>query len=231
MNNNDTKTVNALLPAALTVARELTTKACTTNTTSPSDDPRKAFRFEFNTCGDPVLTTALVNTLAWCCAMAKDKSPPAERNGHWLVFLGNSGTGKTHLARKCRDFFRQFAYHYPVNGRAAPVLCSRSGAFHDWRKVCNRLREGEWDLIDAICEEWFAAIDDIGTEYDPNGLLASKLDHLCNARLRKWTVITCNYSLREISAKLDPRIASRMIRDGNVIVEMTTTDYNLRPHG
>ncbi len=99
--------------------------------------------------------------------------------------------------------------------------------FWDWRKCVHRLRNGEHDLIEAMAEDPMCVVDDIGAE-DPTGFSKSKLDDLCNRRLGKWTVFTANLTLEQIADHLDQRIASRMVRDGNITVEVDTLDFSLR---
>lgn len=107
-------------------------------------------------------------------------------------------------------------------------LHGNTGIWCDWRKFCNDIRCGQWDLAADLCDEWFVVLDDIATEHDPSGFIASKLDLIANARRQKWTLITVNLRLNEIAEKLDPRIASRMLRDNGVVYEINTTDYALR---
>jgi hypothetical protein len=47
----------------------------------------------------------------------------------------------------------------------------------------------------------------------------SKLNQVIDARLGKWTVITCNFSREEIAQRMDVRLASRLGRGKNVIVD------------
>ena len=50
-----------------------------------------------------------------------------------------------------------------------------------------------------------------------------------DARLGKWTVITCNFSREEIAEHMDVRIASRLGRGNNVIVDgICVRDYSTR---
>ena len=55
----------------------------------------------------------------------------------------------------------------------------------------------------------------------------SKLQQLLNKRLNKWTVITSNLSLNDFSHK-DERIASRLVRGGNQVIQIDATDYYLK---
>lgn len=142
---------------------------------------------------------------------------------YWLTLAGPSGNGKSHLVRAIwKQFMQQNRFDNSVK------LHGNTGIWCDWRKFCNDIRCGQWDLAADLCDEWFVVLDDIATEHDPSGFIASKLDLIANARRQKWTLITVNLRLNEIAEKLDPRIASRMLRDNGVVYEINTTDYALR---
>jgi DNA replication protein DnaC len=159
---------------------------------------------------------------SFCFQMLSDASP------HWLSFLGASGNGKTHLAKwilyfaRCRCS-RWMAYHDATGWRIA----ERFFPFWDWRKCVEKMRNGEHDMIEGMSEEWFCVVDDIGAE-DSTGFSKAKLDDLCNRRMGKWTIFTANLSLEQIADNLDSRIASRMNRDENVVIQSDALDYSLR---
>jgi hypothetical protein len=47
--------------------------------------------------------------------------------------------------------------------------------------------------------------------------------------LRKWTVITTNFTRRQLAEQFDPRVASRLMRGGNVICDCEgLRDWGLR---
>lgn len=186
----------------------------------------EGFDFGLELFNEACLVRAEAEARSFCGEMAMDTS--AQGDGRWLSLLGTQGAGKTFLAKGIKRFFLERARHYRVAGKAGEVWCGRVGRFWDWRRCADRILSGEWDLAEAIIEDWFAVIDDVGTVYDPSGLLAAKLDFILNSRLGKWTVVTSNYSLDEIGKKLDVRIASRLIRGRNVVVRLETTDYALR---
>jgi DNA replication protein DnaC len=92
----------------------------------------------------------------------------------------------------------------------------------------NHLREGDYDIMDAVCNDWFVALDDIGAERSTDYSLA-KLDEVIDARLGKWTVITSNFTRKEIADYCDVRIASRLGRGNNVIIDnIDARDYSTR---
>jgi DNA replication protein DnaC len=152
--------------------------------------------------------------------MANGESP------RWLSFLGRSGTGKTHLARAISRYFKAEAAIYVDPVTRAHL--SRRGGFIGWRKVVDQLRNGEYGIMDIISNDWFVALDDIGAE-KVSDFSISKLDQIIDARLGKWTVITCNFTREEIAEHMDVRIASRLGRGNNVIVDnINTLDYSIR---
>ncbi len=92
--------------------------------------------------------------------------------------------------------------------------------------------KGGWERMGSYKGDYFVCLDDIMAEHEKlRELSASKLFEILNARHgKRWTIVTANCSLDTISATLDPRIASRLIRDGNVVVTLpeTTKDYAMR---
>jgi len=56
-------------------------------------------------------------------------------------------------------------------------------------------------------------------------LLGRYVKKLTHKRLDHWTIITSNWSQKEIAEEVDTRIASRIIRSGSKVIELNTTDY------
>ena len=106
----------------------------------------------------------------------------------------------------------------------------RRGGFVGWRKIVDHLRDGDYEIMHAVCDDWFVALDDIGAERSSD-FSVSKLDQIIDARLGKWTVITCNFTREQIAEHMDVRIASRLGRGKNVIVDdINVLDYSTRSH-
>lgn len=151
------------------------------------------------------------------------------REPYWISFLGVSGVGKTHLARMLWKHFMAYSRFNVDYDKEHNRIYGNTGQFCHWRKLVSDLKQGDYSLIYDLIEDWFVVLDDVGSAYDPNGFVASSLDQVLNGRLRKWTVLTCNYSLSEIAERMDVRISSRMIRDGSVVVECgDLPDFNTR---
>lgn len=213
----------ATLNAALTAMKAPTTSPVTTPI-FPSE------WFKFQTCGDPVLEKGLKAATEFAARIRAWNSPSRGKYGcpslrpRWLTMLGKSGTGKTHLARRLDAYWQGRGRHYthPVCG--ANLI--RSGGFRIWAQVVRELRGGDYRLTRELIEQDFLVLDDIGAEAGTQ-FVAENLFNILNERLGKWTVLTANLNLEGL-AKTDSRIASRLLREGNVVVEMNTRDFAFR---
>src|SRR5580692_9227214 len=180
------------------------------------------FDFEFETFGEKKLCEMITAAKDFVRDMAIGAAP------RWLSLLGWSGTGKTHLARGISRFFKANASVYIDLETGAHL--SRRGGFIGWRKVVDHLRDGDYEIMRVVCNDWFVALDDIGAER-ASEFSVSKLDQIIDARLGKWTVITCNFTRKQIADEMDVRIASRLGRGNNVIIDnINVLDYSTRSH-
>lgn len=214
------KTAVQIIPTVMTALKAQPTKA--EPVTIEELEKSLSWDFRFKTFEDPKLEAMLLAAHRFCWQMLTDQKP------HWLALLGTCGAGKTHLARWIGNFARCRWARYPTwHKETGWILAERCVAFYDWRKRVDKMRSGEYDVIDGMAEDEFCVVDDIGAE-DATGFSKSKLDDLCNRRLGKWTVFTANLSLDQIHERIDARVASRMIRDGNIVVDVETADYAMR---
>jgi len=214
------KTMKVTVEKVLTEIREPSTKARPKTTSYPPLS--KIGLPEFRTEGHPKLRE-MWNAAERFAADVNNRTP------YWLSFLGTSGTGKTHLAKMLyKHFMGCSRFNLDYDPKVNKIV-GNTGQFCDWRRLTADLRSGDYGLIEDLTGDWFVVLDDVGSSYDPNGFVASALDQVLNGRLRKWTVITCNYGLAEIAERMDTRIASRMIRDDSIVVECgDVPDYNAR---
>lgn len=132
--------------------------------------------------------------------------------GRWLVLCGQCGCGKSHLAQAIRDV-----------ARGQLGFTERTAQMWKASRYAERLRNGYWDFQDHLMRLPLLVLDDLGAEQGSE-MLRGKLFDLLDARLGKWTVITSNLSAAEIAERIDARVASRLRRGENVLVEVKEAD-------
>lgn len=146
--------------------------------------------------------------------------------GRWLSLVGTSGAGKTMLARRVWRWFCQSGMFFVEPVRQSNVV--HTGQWCDWRKFMEECLQGDFSRTIDLRDDWFVVFDDIGSKRDKSGIGADKLDTILSARVGKWTMITSNLKMTQIADQFDQRIASRMIRDGSIVIDVDVDDFNLR---
>ena len=136
-------------------------------------------------------------------------------NPHWLTLFGRSGCGKTHLLKTAQYVLRQ---------------AGRQVIYRNWPAVMDEIIDGEWGHIAVMCRAHVLILDDIGAGYMASGrralIAAAKLYEIMEARLGRWTLLASNLAPQDISDRVDPRIASRLYRGENQLVDMRAAgDY------
>lgn len=175
---------------------------------------------------DQITSRMREESLRFAFAMCSGSTPC-----YWLSLVGSSGTGKTMLARILTKVFHKFCRGLRDEQRGAPGdMYLRHGGFLSWTSCVEHMLEGDFGFSRQCNDDWFLVLDDVGAENEKlRELCTSKLFTILNNRQRKFTILTCNYGLSEIAERMDPRIASRLLRHGGVVVDSTgTQDFNLR---
>lgn len=190
----------------------------------PSDASLHKFLRPFQVANDPVLKHMRSRAESYIWELRQ--LPPVRRpSGRWITFIGNNGTGKTLLA-KCIHAAWPYLYVEP----STRATLSRTGNFEHWPKFVRDMRSGKYNISLAVADllDWpFLVVDEIGADRDNSGFAADLLCQVVTGRLRKPTVWTSNLTLDQLD-RIDRRITSRFIRDGNEVVECNTMDWALR---
>jgi DNA replication protein DnaC len=147
----------------------------------------------------------------------------SQNSPRWLSFLGKSGTGKTFLS----DAIFQHAKKNHRLMHHLDLCCGVSMFF--WPRLLSKLRDGEYWKVADIADSNFLFLDEIAIEHDASGFARDKLCEILSCRVGKWTVLTSNLTLQQLEA-IDGRIASRMVRDRNIVIPVETVDYAARTH-
>jgi len=145
------------------------------------------------------------------------------------------------VAKKLADWSRIHARHcyekhFRKSDRIESAWCYvQDGAFFQrWPKIMERARERDFAASKRANTDWIKIIDEIGGEGldqggKPSRFSVNQLNSLHEVRLGKWSVFTTNLSWEQIGQVYDLRIASRWLRGGNAIVDMSSVrDFNIR---
>lgn len=148
---------------------------------------------------------------------------------HWLSLLGKSGAGKTMVAKRIWRWFKQSElFRSEVHKRGQLIIYP--GQWCYWPNVASELQANSgYGWLEDLATEKLVVFDEIGSERDVSAHVRDCLARTLCARVGKWTIITSNKTLHNIAADIDARVASRMIRDGSVVVELDVPDYALTP--
>lgn len=144
--------------------------------------------------------------------MARSCLRDARERGHWLVIIGNTGVGKTHVAERVAQYVgaRQidaWARGWWIgNHIGAP-------AFLRWDRVAD-MGEDEWRAImeREIAGARLVVLDDVGAETDRyrSGLPTARFKAVLDHAEHKWLLVTTNVPANQWKARWGDRTADRM---------------------
>ena len=134
------------------------------------------------------------------------------KNKRWVTILGQSGTGKSEWGKRIIKKLVDEGYQ---------------AQRWDWSNVCEYFQKGDYGILEHLRLMPILVIDEIGKSTWNVG--NEKLSHLLEQRLGKWTFCISNRSRRDIADNIDTRIASRLQRDENRLLELSNDcpDYSI----
>lgn len=144
----------------------------------------------------------------------------AMKNGdspYVLTLSGRSGTGKTHCVKAVTRWY--------YNGGSGYIPSVDGCTFLKWGECLEQARSRNFGYLrHPVKEAGLLALDeiggDLGTAMEKNLLLRAVDD-----RMGRWTILTTNQTLKSIAADIDYRLASRLVRNGNIVVENNDPDW------
>lgn len=167
----------------------------------------------WETRGEPELQKVADAARAWIDAFRANESP------RWISIIGNSGTGKTHVATRLWDFAYQKSSWRRSEFIPKPIF---------WPFFVQELKAGtRWEFRNDMARWPVLFLDDIGAETDKSGFATDELNTLLGVRMNQWTIITSNRTL-EAWQQTDGRILSRMVRGQNLCVSINAPDWSTR---
>ena len=150
----------------------------------------------------------------------RNNLPGLKISPYWLTLSGVSGYGKTFLARMACTVIQRLSI---------PSADFEKRDDHIPEKIrncdyCRKMRERDNDYYYRIRDQKILFIDDVYSDPDKSGFVTNETYDLLDYRIRKWTIITTNKSLNQIT-EIDNRIASRLERNGNVFFQISGKTY------
>jgi len=163
----------------------------------------------------PELLAAAQAVKAYCADLLRNRG-----ENRLLVLYGETGTGKTHIARSLFWWFRAVALMSWEKGWWRPNV--PSALFRTWAEIADEeSTERATALLNDARDCGLIVLDDVGTEVDrfKSGLVIERLRDLLSRRDKpsRWTVITTNVGPEWWAEKWDMRVADRLLRGSRVV--------------
>lgn len=180
---------------------------------------------EFKTFGDTELQIMLAAVTDFASALQRGSCR------HSLALLGSCGVGKTYLARQVWEKVwckRLVALGSKLKISSVETRGGKWLVWSDWIEAQKARLDRLEENLSAIRRSPFVVIDEFPSR-DTTGWASEVFERILNGRLGKPTIITSNKLMKELHA-IDPRVASRLIRDGGQFVECITQDFSSRRH-
>ena len=139
-----------------------------------------------------------------------------------LLFIGTTGTGKTHISTAIAKIVIEQGFDVLYDSAQNIISAFENDRFHSG--YGQREREADKYLD---CE--LLIIDDLGTEFT-NQFSVSALYNLLNTRQNKGlaTIISTNLSAKELATKYEGRIVSRIIGSDYKVLMFSGKDHRVK---
>lgn len=138
-----------------------------------------------------------------------------------MVLAGESGCGKTHLAKSIYNFCFKCATSAFDTGHWGKSEVP-SVHFSSWPEVAGLLSEknnnhDNYNYVQDAFNYSLLVLDDIGAENDPWAICKDKLCQILSRREKKFTVVTTNIKPEAWPEKFDARIEDRLLRNSMIV--------------
>jgi DNA replication protein DnaC len=148
------------------------------------------------------------------------------QTGRLLVLAGNNGNGKTHCAKAVYKWIGLVGHEktwFDNPGHRSTLQC----IFWRWPALLDRLKNGDWDLVDDMMTIPVLIIDELGGGHDPSRVGVDKLCQVLSRREKRWTLITTNVMPDAWEEIFDRRVASRFFRNSTLVDLSEVPDFNI----
>ncbi len=136
---------------------------------------------------------------------------------YWLTILGPSGIGKTLALKQAFKMLSRNEHLWEIETATGSRMpqCAHivpGEDLTDWRAPKDY---GAYDLI---------YVEDIGSgggvDKGAGAVTASRVTELLQYRTGRWTMLDGNMTRGAVAERLDSRVASRLKRDGSILLEL-----------
>lgn len=158
----------------------------------------------------------------FCKACLRDN----RSKGNWLVLTGDTGIGKTHVAKKVAAYIRTHQIEAYASGWIHTDNLF-SPVFARWDTIADASDKEFSELLDyEVRGAWLIVLDDIGAETDrfKSGVPEARLKAILDACERKWLLMTTNVHPDSWEERWGRRVQDRL-RDAIIITLAGVPSY------
>lgn len=160
-------------------------------------------------------------------AFCKDYAKQPNRGRRLLIF-GNNGCGKSHSAKAVYRWASRLAIDLPLCVGDDGIRLSTAEYVHWQSFIKHMMATKQWDASEALKDPDLLVLDDIGSEHDPSGFAKSELSLVLEQRETSWMIMTTNFGPDAWDDRFDRRIASRFLRNCDIVDLSRVPDWGAR---